>query len=449
MNPKILVVDDDEEIRTQMKWALADSYEVLLAGTREEGTQAMTEHTTDVVLLDLGLPPHANDTTEGLLAMEEMLAGNPLAKIIVITGQSDRDNALDAIGRGAYDFLTKPIDTEELQVIIRRAFYVSSLEREHRELQQRLVVDGFEGMLGSSPRIREVFAAIRKVATTDVPVLILGESGTGKEMAAVALHNLSARKEGPFVAINCTAIPEPLLESELFGHEKGAFTGAHVQRKGRIEMASGGTLFLDEIGELPGSLQVKLLRFLQEQCIERVGGREQIEIDARVVAATNSNLAKAMHDNNFREDLYFRLAVVTLSLPPLREREGDAVMLAKAFIKRFTSPAERGKSLNQRAIRAVEAYDWPGNVRELENRVRRALIMTEGRRLSPADLELGSGSTAFSGMTLKEAREETERLLVERALKRHNGNISATAAALEISRPTLYELLDKLAIPRP
>ena len=432
-----------------MKWALAETYQVLLAGTREEGVRSMAENHTDVALLDLGLPPHSNDTTEGMLALDEMLAGNPLAKIIVITGQSDRENALEAIGRGAYDFLTKPIDSGELQVIIRRALHIATLEREHRALQQRVAVEGFEGMLGGSPRMQDVFAAIGKVATTEVPVLVLGESGTGKEMTALAIHNRSPRKKGPFVAINCTAIPEPLLESELFGHEKGSFTGAHVQRKGRIEMASGGTLFLDEIGELPGSLQVKLLRFLQEQCIERVGGREQIRIDTRVIAATNTDLAKAMHDNRFREDLYFRLAVVSLSLPPLRERDGDAVFLAKSFVKRFTPSGETAKSFSPRALRAIEAYHWPGNVRELENRVRRALIMAEGRRLQPADLELGAGSSAFAGMTLKEAREDTERALIERALKRHAGNISATASELDVSRPTLYELLEKLAIPRP
>jgi len=448
MKPELLVVDDDEEIRTQMKWALADTYDVQLVGTREEGSQAMADGNTDLVLLDLGLPPHPNDTREGLLALEEMTAANSLAKVIVITGQSDRKNALDAVGRGAYDFMTKPIDTEELKVILRRALHVSQLEREHSALQRQLSAEGFEGMLGNSPRMQEVFAAIRKVATTDVPVLILGESGTGKEMAALAIHNRSHRKDGPFVAINCTAIPESLLESELFGHEKGAFTGAHVQRKGRIEMATGGTLFLDEIGELPGTLQVKLLRFLQEQQIERIGGREQIPIDTRVIAATNANLAKAMRDNQFREDLYFRLAVVTLTLPPLRERNGDGALLVKAFLRRFTPADETPKALSQRAARAVEAYHWPGNVRELENRVRRALIMAEGRRISPADLELGGGSTAFAGMTLKDAREETERQLVERALKRHSGNISAAASDLGISRPTLYELMDKLGVPR-
>jgi two-component system NtrC family response regulator len=368
---------------------------------------------------------------------------------MVITGQGDKENALQAIGAGAYDFLSKPIDTDELKVILKRAGYVAGLERDYRAAQQKLSGDTFEGMLGSSPQMQDVFKSIRKVATTDAPVLILGESGTGKEMAALAIHNLSQQRTGPFVAINCAAIPENLLESELFGHEKGSFTGAHAQRKGRIEMAAGGTLFLDEIGELPASLQVKLLRYLQEQRIERVGGRESIEIDARVITATNTDLRKAMDAQDFREDLYYRVAVVTLRMPPLREREGDTELLARVFLKRFASESnDKVTGFSPKALKAIRAYAWPGNVRELENRVKRGVIMADSAQVKPGDLELGASGGGYEGATLREAREGVERTVIRGALRRHKGNISRTAASLDVSRPTLYELMDKLKIER-
>ena len=448
MKQKLLIVDDDEDIRTQMKWALAEDYEVVLAGDRPSAISEFSLAAPPVVLLDLGLPPRPGDPDEGFLVLSELVGRNRSVKVIVITGQGEKENAMRAVGDGAYDFLNKPIDTDELKVILKRAYYLADLEREHREMQGRLKDDGFEGMLGSSPQMQELFGSIRKLAGTDAPVLILGESGPGKEMAALAIHRQSNRRSGPFVAINCSAIPETLLESELFGHEKGSFTGAHAQRKGRIEMAAGGTLLLDEIGELPLPIQVKLLRFLQDQRISRVGGRTEIEVDTRVIAATNANIKQAMADGKFREDLYYRLAVITLRMPPLRERAGDVLMLAKAFLTRFAQ--EHNKSLtgfSRQAAQAVELHAWPGNVRELENRIKRATIMAEGRQVTPADLELES-SGGYHGTNLKEAREALERDFVHRALSRHKGKITAAAEELGISRPTLYELMEKLGIRR-
>jgi two-component system NtrC family response regulator len=451
VNPGLLIVDDQEDIRTQMRWALAEDYDVSLAEDRTAALALFDGKSPWVVLLDLGLPPHPNDTTEGFQALGEILSRDPGAKIIVITGQGERDIAIKAIGEGAYDFLCKPIDTAEIKIILKRAFYVAGLERQARERSGEVGDEGFEGMLGTSPQMQQVFTAIRKVATTDAPVLLLGESGTGKEMVALAIHRRSARKEGPFVAINCSAIPETLLESELFGHEKGAFTGAHVQRKGRFEMASGGTLFLDEIGELPTALQVKLLRFLQEPRRDRVGGRGTIEVDARVIAATNVDLKQAMEAERFREDLYYRLAVVVVRLPALRERVGDILFLAKAFLQKFIKENTRAiAGFNRQALQTIVRYDWPGNVREMENRIRRAVIMAEGKLISLADLDLASASvtSGLQHQNLKEAREQLEREMIERSLARNKGKMSAVAEELGISRPTLYELTEKLGIER-
>jgi len=449
MKSKLLIVDDDEEIRSQMKWALVDDYDVLLAEDRPGATNTFRDQRPLVVVLDLGLPPSPGAPDEGLATLSELLAQDPLAKIVIVSGQSEKDTALRAIGQGAYDFLCKPIQMEELKAVLNRAFHVARLEREYREMQQRLGGDTFEGMLGTSPAMQEVFGAIRKVATTTVPVLILGESGTGKEMAALAIHRRSARKDGPFVAINCGAIPENLLESELFGHEKGAFTGAHAQRQGRIETAASGTLFLDEIGELPLQLQVKLLRVLQEQSIERVGGRVKIPVDARVVAATNMDLKKAMTDGKFREDLYYRLAVVVVKLPALRERPGDVPLLAKALFTKFAVQNGRtATEFSQKALRALQQHSWPGNVRELENRIKRAVIMAEGRSVTPANLELGDSSEG-SFRSLKDAREAVEREMIQQALERHGGKISRASEELGISRPTLYELMEKLGLDKP
>ena len=446
MKPKLLIVDDDEEIRSQMKWALTEDYDILLAEDRLTAAAVFKEHEPALVVLDLGLPPRPGDPEEGLAALAEVLALDGTAKVIVATGQSDKENALRAIGHGAYDFLCKPIQMEELKFILKRGLHVALLEKEFRRIQHQLSADTFEGMFGTSLPMQEVFTAIRKVATTDAPVLVLGESGTGKEMAALAIHRRSPRSTGPFVAINCSAIPETLLESELFGHEKGSFTGAHAQRPGRIETASGGTLFLDEIGELPPPLQVKFLRFLQEQEIERIGGRTKIRVDARVIAATNVDLKKAMSAGRFREDLYFRLAVVVLRLPPLRERPTDIPLLAKAFLKKYAAQNNRTLAdFSSKALKALQAHAWPGNVRELENRIKRAVIMAEGRHVSPADLELGELSEG-GFRSLKEARESVERELIQLALQRHGGTISRAAEDLGISRPTLYELMEKLSM---
>ncbi len=446
--PKLLLIDDDDDIRSQMKWALTEDYQVLLAQDGPSAIDAFKQAHPLVVLLDLGLPPRPNDPDEGLAVLAQLLEMDPLAKILIISGQGEKENALRAIGRGAYDFLCKPVGMEELKVILRRAFHLAELEREYQQMQDRLNDHGFEGMLGTSPQMQQVFGSIRKVATSEVPVLVLGESGTGKEMAAIALHRQSARKQGPFVPINCGAIPATLLESELFGHEKGSFTGAHQQRKGRIETAAGGTLFLDEIGEIPMELQVKLLRFLQEQTVERVGGRTKIEIDTRVIAATNVDLKKAMAEGKFREDLYYRLAVIVIRLPALRERPADILPLARAFLRRFSNENEKkARDFSSQAVRMLEQHAWPGNVRELENRVKRAVVMADGRFVTPDDLELEEGVKPVGApRSLKEAREQVERDMVLQALQRHGGKITAAAADLGISRPTFYELMEKLGI---
>ena len=449
MKPKLLIVDDDEEIRTQMKWALAADYEVTLAEDRPTAIEAFRSAQPPVVLLDLGLPPHPGNPEEGLATLSALHALDRLVKVIIISGQGEKHNALRAIGASAYDFFTKPVEMDELKFLLKRCFQVVQLEKEYAEMQQLVATDSFEGMLGTSPVMRPIFESIRKVATTDAPVLILGESGTGKEMAARAIHQKSHRKNGPFIAINCSAIPETLLESELFGHEKGAFTGAHMQRKGRIETANDGTLFLDEIGEIPLPLQVKLLRFLQEQTIERVGGRSEIQINARVVAATNVDLRKVMAAGTFREDLFYRLAVVSLTLPPLRERDNDVRLLAQFFLNRFAASVNKTNlAFDPDAIRALNKHPWPGNVRELENCIRRAVIMADGRRVSARDLELDSSNLGANVVTLKDAREAVERQMVQQALRKHGGKIAPAAVELGLSRPTLYELMDKLGISR-
>jgi len=445
--PKLLIVEDDEEIRTQMKWALSQDYTVVLASDRPTGLEAFRTNAPQVVLLDLGLPPRPGTPEEGLAALAELVAEDSLAKVVIVSGQGEKNHALQAIGTGAYDFLCKPVAMDELKLLLKRCFHVAQLERQYRELRQKSPAEAFDGMLGTNSRMQAVFESIRKVATTEAPVLILGESGTGKEMAARAIHQRSGRKDGPFVAINCSAIPETLIESELFGHEKGAFTGAHLQRKGRIESANGGTLFLDEIGEVPLPIQVKLLRFLQEQCIERVGGRQEIQVDTRVVAATNADLKKGMIDGTFREDLFYRLAVVQLLLPPLRDREGDIILLANSFLQQFAvENHKQGLVFAPDAVRALGRHSWPGNVRELQNRVRRAVIMSSEKRLSPQDLELTSSSAAPMGTSLKEAKEVLEREMVQQALRKHSGKITAAAIELGISRPTLYELMAKLGL---
>jgi two-component system, NtrC family, response regulator len=449
MKRKLLIVDDDSAISTQMKWALGSEYELAFAEDRVGAIERFKLDRPSVTVLDLGLPPRPDECDEGLAALSQMLELDQHAKVIVISGQSEKKNAIQAVGSGAYDFLCKPVNVDELKLILSRCIYLANLEKEYVEMQQKLRTGVFENMLGSSSQMQGVFAFVRKVAAANAPVLLLGESGTGKEMAAVAIHQRSARKGGPFVPINCNAIPENLLESELFGHEKGAFTGAHMQRKGLMEAAAGGTLFLDEIGELPPPIQVKLLRFLQEQRFQRVGGRQEIQIDARVVAATNVDLKTAVAEGKFREDLYFRLAVVVLKLPPLRDRGEDVEVLAREFLRQFAAQSEKPVlSFSSDALRSLKSHSWPGNVRELQNRIKRAVIMVDGKRVTASDLELTDGSEIVRATTLKEAREDVERELIEKALVKHSRKISSAATELGISRPTLYELMDKLGINR-
>jgi two-component system, NtrC family, response regulator len=446
--PKILITDDDDELRTQMKWSLATDYEVLLAEDRLSAIEVLKRDRPAIATLDLGLPPFPGSAEEGLRTLAEWLQIDPLIKVIVITGQGEKSNALLAIAQGAYDFFAKPVDMEILKVLLGRALYVSRLERENHDLQQRFRFESFERMVGTSSKMLTVFETMRKVAPTNAPVLVIGESGTGKELAAQAIHRLSARKDGPFVPINCGAIPETLLESELFGHEKGSFTGAHIQRQGRIEAAQGGTLFLDEIGELSPSLQVKLLRFLQEQQIERIGGRKPIQVDVRVICATNTDLQKAMAEGRFREDLYYRIGVVLITLPPLREREGDVLLLAKALLQKLAQEQKKMLTFSRKAMEVMEIYSWPGNIREMENRLRRAVIMIEGTQITPSDLEINGYDEADQSVGLAQAREAVERQMVEKALMRNRGNLSKSAEELKISRPTLYELIQKLGINR-
>ena len=450
LKPTLLVVDDDEDLRTQMKWALADDYEVALAGDRAEALQRLRELRPAVVTLDLGLPPKAAGVEEGFASLRAIHEAEPGTKVIVITGRDEREHALTAVANGAYDYFQKPVEVDELKVVLRRAFQLHLLERENRDLQRRLGGQGMEDLIGTGEKMQQVQSTVRKLAPTEAAVLLLGESGTGKELVARAIHRLGPRSEGPFVPINCGAIPENLLESELFGSEKGAFTGAHAQRKGRIELAHGGTLFLDEIGELPLALQVKLLRFLQEHRLQRVGGRQDLTVDVRVICATNADLKAALREGRFRDDLYYRVAVVSLSLPPLRERGEDVFLLARAFLEREAAPSRKKLSgFSHEALHALEVYGWPGNVRELQNRVRRAVVMTEGPLVTPADLELeATGTEGAPGRGLKELRESLERDAIRKALARSRGNVSQAAADLGISRPTLYGLMDKLGIER-
>ena len=449
MKPLLLIVDDDEAIRGQLRWTLLQDFEVVEADDRPSAVAAFTAQRPELVLLDLGLPPHPGTPEEGLQLITDLLAIDSSAKLLVISGQGEKENAVRAIGNGAYDFFCKPVDVLELKAIVTRALQVGRLEREFRGLQKQYDAEGFEGMLGQSPPMQKVFNTIRKLATAVAPVLILGESGTGKEVVALAVHRQSRRAEGPFVPINCGAIPEALLESELFGHEKGAFTGAHMQRPGRVETASGGTLFLDEIGELPLALQVKLLRFLQDQQIERIGGRKPIKVDTRVIAATNVDLQKAMKEGKFREDLFYRLAVVVVTLPPLRDRETDVVLLSECFLRKYGAEQDKHKlRFTKEALGAIQQYSWPGNVREMENRVKRAVIMAENSRITPVDLGLESFSPSVT-LNLKEARDQLDREMLTKALRKHRGKISPAAVELGISRPTFYEMMEKLGIQKP
>jgi two-component system NtrC family response regulator len=403
-----------------------------------------------IMLLDLGLPPDTDGASEGLAVLRETLQIDPLVKVIVLTGNSDRANAMAAIQGGGYDFIEKPVQLDVLKIVLQRAAYLSNLEQENRSLQQEAEQKEFAGLLGNCQPMQQVYRHIRLVGSSDVPILITGESGTGKELVARAIHDQSVRSREAFVAINCGAIPDTLLESELFGYEKGAFTGAVQQRKGRMESAQGGTLFLDEIGDVPLALQVKLLRFLQNHEIQRLGGKETIVVDARILAATNIDLQKAMNEGRFREDLYYRLCVVTIDVPPLRERGSDISLLARTFLMKFGDELKKPlKGFTPQAIDALTTHAWPGNVRELENRIKRAVVMAEGWYITPDNLELQTAvSPPRDASTLKASRDHREKELVRLAMEKAEGNVTRAASYLGVSRPTLYQLLARYGLKR-
>ncbi len=439
---RLLVVEDDVGLQKQLRWCFED-FEVEIAGDGELALASLRRFEPPVVTLDLGLPPDPANASEGLKTLQSILALAPYTKVIVVTGNDDRQNALKAIELGAYDFYQKPVDGDILNLIVERAYQLYRLEEENRLLTATEQNGPLRGIIASSPEMLEVCRMIEKVAPADVTTLLIGDSGTGKELLAKALHRLSMRNKQSLVAINCAAIPENLLESELFGYEKGAFTGAAKQTKGKIEYANGGTLFLDEIGDLPMALQAKLLRFLQERVIERVGGREEIPVDVRVVCATHRSLPGMVERGEFREDLYYRLSEITIDIPTLAERSGDSVLLARAFVERFNRELRKNiRGLAPDAVVAIENHPWPGNVRELENKVKRATIMTEGNQITAADLQIDTPDDA-TPLNLREVRELAERKAIIRALANAEGNISRAAELLGLTRPTLYSLLNK------
>jgi two-component system NtrC family response regulator len=440
---KVLIVDDDKGIQKQLKWSLSD-YSPILAGDRESAIAAVRRHEPKVVTLDLGLPPDEANASEGLKALEEILAIAPHTKVIVITGNEDRVNALKAISAGAYDFYQKPIDADVINVIISRALTLANIESENRSM--RAVTDSNIGIIGNSEAIDRLCTMVKRIAPTNITALLLGESGTGKEVTAKAVHLASDRADKPFIAINCASIPETLLESELFGFEKGAFTGAHKTTKGKIECAEGGTLFLDEIGDMPFNLQAKLLRFLQEKIIERLGGREEIPVNVRVVCATNQNLEEMVANKEFREDLFYRVSEITLNIPPLRDRDEDVLILAKYFLQLYaTEYKSNAKSFSEDAIGAISAHKWPGNIRELQNKVKSAVVMSTGVQVTAFDLGFfdHSDTNYELSLNLRTVREQAESLAIQKAYALSEGNMSKTSELLGVTRPTLYSLIEK------
>jgi two-component system, NtrC family, response regulator len=441
----LLIIEDDPALQTQMSWAF-EQYEPVPAGDRASALAQIRRHRPAVITMDLGLPPRPDDPSEGLQLLEEIIAAAPDTKVIVLTGQNDHANALKAIALGAYDFNAKPFQPEILALIIERAFRLHELQAENRRLQVAQRPGLLSELVTRDPAMLNVCAMVERVAATNATVLLLGESGTGKELLARAVHQLSERADGRFVAINCAAIPENLLESELFGYEKGAFTGAVKQTLGKIELAHRGTLFLDEIGDLPPALQAKILRFLQDRIIERIGGRQEIAVEVRVVCATHQDLAAMIRQGRFREDLYYRLAEIVVEIPPLRARKGDAALLAHAFVRQYAEEQKRGTmSLLPEAVAAIEAHPWQGNVRELQNCTKRAVIMADGNILRAADFGLAPAA-AQDTRTLKDVRDEAEKDAVLRVLSRVNGNMSRAAELLGVSRPTLYDLLNRFGL---
>ncbi|MCL6416881.1 PEP-CTERM-box response regulator transcription factor [Aestuariirhabdus sp. Z084] len=441
----LLVIEDDPGLQKQLKWSLGD-YEVSIAEDMGSALAKLKKIEPAVVTLDLGLPPDPANATAGLALLDSLLQARPVTKVIVVTGNNERENAIKAISKGAYDFYQKPIEIDDLKLIIDRAYRLFDLEEENRKLQHGIAYEPLVGVIACSEVMQAVTRTIEKVAPSSISVMLLGESGTGKEVLAKALHGLSGRK-GRFVAVNCAAIPETLLESELFGYEKGAFTGAVKQTLGKIEYADGGTFFLDEIGDLPTSLQTKLLRFLQERVIERIGGRAEIPVDVRIICATHQNLDELIKVGEFRSDLFYRVSEMSIEIPPLRSRNGDAVVIASALIDKQFEGGRNAPQLSDDAIVAIEGYEWPGNIRELENRVKRALIMSENGRISAEDLQLEVPKNQASfPFNLKSIREKTEKEVINRAIGYTDNNISKSAELLGVTRPTLYSLMHKYGI---
>jgi two-component system NtrC family response regulator len=444
---KLLIVEDDPGLLSQLKWCF-EGYDVVTAEDRGSAINELRRHEPSVVLQDLGLPPNPDGVDEGLATLQELLRLSPHTKVIVVTGHGDQENALKSVALGAYDFYQKPVDTETLQLLVERAFNMSRLEYENRRLHNLASESPLDGIIAASEGMLSVCRMIEKVAPTDVTTLLLGESGTGKELLARALHRLSPRADKRFVAINCAAIPENLLESELFGFEKGAFTGAVKQTPGKIELADGGTLFLDEIGDMPVALQAKLLRFLQERVIERVGGREEISVDVRVVCATNQNPADLIKQDLFREDLYYRVSEITIDIPPFRDREEGRLILARHLLSKYAK--QQGRALvgfTDDANEGIESYSWPGNVRELENKIKGAVIMADGKQVTADDLGLNAvEEEAAESLNLREVRQRAESKAIRVALMKNFGNISRAAEQLGVTRPTLYDLLNKYGL---
>jgi two-component system NtrC family response regulator len=439
----LLIVEDDTGLRSQLRWHF-DKYNVVVADDCESAVAAVRQFEPAVVLQDLGLPPDTEGVTEGFKAIQEILRLAPSTKIIVITGNHDYENAVRAVALGAYDFYQKPIHTETLDLIVQRAYNIHQLEHQNRRLQEQRV-SPLSGIIASDPLMLRICRMVEKVAPTNVTCTLLGESGTGKEVFARAIHNLSPRNTHRFIAINCAAVPENLMESELFGYEKGAFTGANKRTPGKIELAQEGSLFLDEIGDMPLALQAKLLRFLQERVIERVGGREEIPVDVRVICATNKNLEQMVRDGTFREDLYYRICEIVIEIPPLRDRPGDKILLARHFLEKF-APAQNRKvtGFSADATEAIEGYQWPGNIREMENKIKRALIMCEDKFVTAFDLALTAPGEL--SINLRHVRQAAEMGAIKRALSMTDGNYSAAAKLLGITRPTLYDLVKKYEI---
>lgn len=443
----LLIVEDDPSLQKQIRWSF-DQFETLLAGDRESALAQVRRHAPPVVTMDLGLPPDPDSVSEGFKLLGEILAMAPDTKVIVLTGQNDRANALRAISLGAYDFFAKPFEPELLNLTVQRAFFLHELQRENHRLQAMHQPDAFRGLISRDPSMLRACRTLEKVAASGATVLLLGESGTGKELMAHGLHDASPRRDGRFVAINCAAIPDNLLESELFGYEKGAFTGAAKTTPGRIESANGGTLMLDEIGDLPLTLQSKLLRFLQERVVDRIGGRQEIPVDVRIVGATHQDLKSLIKEGRFREDLYYRLAEIVVTIPPLRERVGDVALLAHAFVRRFALEQKRGSmALTESALKLIEDSPWPGNVRELENCLKRAVIMADGNQITPEDIGIDSAASESSeNLDLRAVRDEAEKRAIIIALSRTNGNVLKAAEMVGVSRPTFYDLMHRFGL---